>query len=81
LCGGRGGEVGGFFTVITGSTKVFKNLWTTAANNLDTCGCYPRIVGETGGKDFVFVHNSAEVDAVVTHRFKRLQCACLEKIP
>ncbi len=50
----------------TGSTKVFKNIWTTAASNLDTYGCYPRIVGETGGKDFVFVHNSAEVDAVVT---------------
>jgi 1-pyrroline-5-carboxylate dehydrogenase len=50
----------------TGSTKVFKSIWTTAANNLDTYACYPRIVGETGGKDFVFVHNSAEVDAVVT---------------
>jgi 1-pyrroline-5-carboxylate dehydrogenase len=50
----------------TGSTKVFKSIWTTAASNLDTYGCYPRIVGETGGKDFVFVHNSAEVDAVVT---------------
>lgn len=50
----------------TGSTKVFKNIWTSAANNLDTYGCYPRIVGETGGKDFVFVHNSADVDAVVT---------------
>ncbi|MCP4117204.1 MAG: L-glutamate gamma-semialdehyde dehydrogenase [Desulfobacteraceae bacterium] len=71
---GSGGEVGtpvinhpDFAGVhFTGSTKVFKNIWTSAASNLDTYGCYPRIVGETGGKDFVFVHNSAEEDAVVT---------------
>lgn len=50
----------------TGSTRVFKNIWTTAAKNLDIYGSYPRIVGETGGKDFVFVHASADVDAVST---------------
>ena len=50
----------------TGSTKVFKKIWTTAANNLDTYRSYPRIVGETGGKNFVFIHNSADLAAVVT---------------
>lgn len=46
----------------TGSTATFKLLWRTIADNLDTYGCYPRIVGETGGKDFVVAHPSANVD-------------------
>lgn len=50
----------------TGSTRVFRNIWTAAANNLELYGSYPRIVGETGGKDFIFVHESADVDAVST---------------
>ncbi len=44
----------------TGSTVTFKKLWRTIAENLDTYRCYPRIVGETGGKDFVVVHPSAD---------------------
>src|SRR5690606_33493437 len=48
----------------TGSTATFKKLWTTIAANLDTYGCYPRIVGETGGKDFVVAHASANADKV-----------------
>ncbi|GAA4847777.1 L-glutamate gamma-semialdehyde dehydrogenase [Saccharopolyspora rosea] len=43
----------------TGSTGTFKKLWRTIGENLDNYGCYPRIVGETGGKDFVVVHPSA----------------------
>ncbi len=50
----------------TGSTAVFKHLWKEIALNLDTYKTYPRIVGETGGKDFVLVHKSANVDEVVT---------------
>ncbi len=50
----------------TGSTGVFQNLWRTIGNNISTYRSYPRIVGETGGKDFVFVHESAGVEAVVT---------------
>ncbi|EHR62926.1 L-glutamate gamma-semialdehyde dehydrogenase [Saccharomonospora cyanea] len=46
----------------TGSTATFKLLWRTIAGNLDTYGGYPRIVGETGGKDFVVAHPSANVD-------------------
>ena len=50
----------------TGSTKTFKMLWRTIADNLDTYRGYPRIVGETGGKDLVIAHASAEVAEVAT---------------
>ena len=50
----------------TGSTGVFRHLWKTIGENLSTYKSYPRIVGETGGKDFVVAHASADVDAVVT---------------
>ena len=50
----------------TGSTKVFQRMWKTVGENIEKYSSYPRIVGETGGKDFVFVHNSAEIDQVVT---------------
>lgn len=50
----------------TGSTSVFKNIWKTIGNNIDIYKTYPKIVGETGGKDFIFAHKSANVDEVVT---------------
>jgi 1-pyrroline-5-carboxylate dehydrogenase len=50
----------------TGSTAVFQGMWRTIAGNLPRYRSYPRIVGETGGKDFVFAHPSADVDALVT---------------
>ncbi|NNE25630.1 MAG: L-glutamate gamma-semialdehyde dehydrogenase [Saprospiraceae bacterium] len=50
----------------TGSTGVFNHLWATIGNNISKYKSYPRIVGETGGKDFVMVHPSANVDQVVT---------------
>ena len=50
----------------TGSTGVFKNIWRTIANNLDDLRTFPRIVGETGGKDFILAHPSADVKALVT---------------
>lgn len=46
----------------TGSTATFKLLWKQAADNLDRYHAYPRIVGETGGKDFVFAHPSADLE-------------------
>lgn len=49
----------------TGSTGVFQNMWKTIGGNIDKYKSYPRIVGETGGKDFVMVHPSADVDTVV----------------
>ena len=50
----------------TGSTAVFNGMWAKIASNLDTYGRYPRIVGETGGKDFVFAHESADPAALTT---------------
>lgn len=51
----------------TGSTAVFHGLWKTVGSNIQTYGQYPRIVGETGGKDFFFVHRSADVAEVAAN--------------
>tara|TARA_B110000285_G_scaffold19426_1_gene18880 strand:- start:1887 stop:3335 length:1449 start_codon:yes stop_codon:yes gene_type:complete len=50
----------------TGSTGVFRYLWKEIGNNIEKYRSYPRIVGETGGKDFIMVHKSAEVNSVAT---------------
>ena len=50
----------------TGSTATFQGMWKTIGDNIQSYRSYPRIVGETGGKDFVFAHPSAHVDALVT---------------
>ncbi|MNX94951.1 1-pyrroline-5-carboxylate dehydrogenase [compost metagenome] len=50
----------------TGSTGVFRQLWKDIANNIENYRTYPRIVGETGGKDFVMVHKSANAAEVAT---------------
>ncbi len=50
----------------TGSTEVFQGMWKTIGANIKNYKSYPRIVGETGGKDFIFVHESADIDVVVT---------------
>ena len=50
----------------TGSTTVFQDMWKKIGNNIHQYKTYPRIVGETGGKDFVMVHPSANVEAVAT---------------
>jgi 1-pyrroline-5-carboxylate dehydrogenase len=50
----------------TGGNTTFNHIWKTVANNLGNYRSYPRVVGETGGKDFVFVHPSADVDEVAT---------------
>ena len=50
----------------TGSTAVFKSLWKTIGTNIDKYKSYPRIVGETGGKDFVIAHKSADARALAT---------------
>ncbi len=71
---GSGGQVGNpvmnspHLTGIhfTGSTPVFQNMWKTIGDNIAKYKSYPRIVGETGGKDFVFVHNSADPQIVAT---------------
>jgi 1-pyrroline-5-carboxylate dehydrogenase len=50
----------------TGSTKVFQNIWKTIGENIPAYKTFPRIVGETGGKDFVLAHKSADPKAVAT---------------
>jgi 1-pyrroline-5-carboxylate dehydrogenase len=50
----------------TGSTAVFQGMWKTVGANIAKYKTYPRIVGETGGKDFIFVHNSADPAEVAT---------------
>jgi 1-pyrroline-5-carboxylate dehydrogenase len=47
----------------TGSTKVFQNMWSTIGANISNYKTFPRIVGETGGKNFLIVHPSADIDA------------------
>jgi 1-pyrroline-5-carboxylate dehydrogenase len=71
---GRGAEVGDpvlespeFAGLhFTGSTSTFQSMWKTIGSNIQNYRSYPRIVGETGGKDFIFAHPSADVDALVT---------------
>jgi 1-pyrroline-5-carboxylate dehydrogenase len=70
---GSGGQVGDpavdsphFAGVhFTGSTSTFHAMWRRIGNNIASYRSYPRIVGETGGKDFIFAHCSADVDALV----------------
>jgi 1-pyrroline-5-carboxylate dehydrogenase len=50
----------------TGSTSVFQGMWKTVGDNIERYRNYPRIVGETGGKDFIVAHPSADLDAVLT---------------
>jgi 1-pyrroline-5-carboxylate dehydrogenase len=50
----------------TGSTEVFQNIWSTVGTNIKNYNGYPRLVGETGGKDFIFVHASADPEEVAT---------------
>lgn len=71
---GSGGDVGDICLAdpslsgihFTGSTRVFQQMWKTIGENISSYKSYPRIVGETGGKDFVFAHKSAEVKSLVT---------------
>jgi 1-pyrroline-5-carboxylate dehydrogenase len=46
--------------------QVFRNLWKSIGQNIDIYKNFPRVVGETGGKDFVVAHSSADIDALVT---------------
>jgi 1-pyrroline-5-carboxylate dehydrogenase len=50
----------------TGSTGVFQDIWKTIGGNIEKYKSYPRIVGETGGKDFIMVHETANVNVVAT---------------
>jgi 1-pyrroline-5-carboxylate dehydrogenase len=69
----------------TGSTAVFQNMWTTVGNNIKKYISYPRIVGETGGKDFCIAHKTADVDGLATamvrgaFEFQGQKCSALSR--
>lgn len=71
---GRGSEVGKLVLNdpdlagihFTGSTAVFQSMWRTVGTNIEKYKSYPRIVGETGGKDFIFVHESVDREVLKT---------------
>jgi 1-pyrroline-5-carboxylate dehydrogenase len=71
---GSGAQVGGLCLPhrdlggihFTGSTRVFQNMWQTVGENLPNYKSYPRIVGETGGKDFIVAHQSADLRKLAT---------------
>ena len=75
LVPGSGGEIGDPAMAhpdlggvhFTGSTEVFQGMWRTVGANIAGYKSYPRIVGETGGKDFVFAHASADPDELATN--------------
>ncbi|MCY4507562.1 MAG: L-glutamate gamma-semialdehyde dehydrogenase [Acidobacteria bacterium] len=75
LVPGSGGQIGGPAMAhpdlggvhFTGSTEVFQDMWRTVGGNIAGYRSYPRIVGETGGKDFVFAHASADPDELTAN--------------
>jgi len=70
----------------TGSTAVFKSLWKSIGNNIEKYKSYPRIVGETGGKNFHLVHPSADIDNVVQQsvrsafEYQGQKCSALSRL-
>ena len=70
----------------TGSTEVFKHLWQQIGKKLTHYRNYPRIVGETGGKDFIFAHHTADIQTVVTaitrggYEFQGQKCSAASRI-
>ncbi len=70
----------------TGSTGVFHHMWSTVGQNIARYRTYPRMVGETGGKDFILAHPSADVDAVATaivrggYEYQGQKCSAASRI-
>jgi 1-pyrroline-5-carboxylate dehydrogenase len=70
----------------TGSTGTFQHLWKSISDNLEMYNTYPRIVGETGGKDFIFAHEEADVDALViaalraSYEFQGQKCSAASRM-
>src|SRR5439155_867175 len=71
---------------LTGSTEVFNDMWKTIGASMSTYRSYPRIVGETGGKDFVVAHPSADVDALAVaivrggFEFQGQKCSAVSRV-
>jgi 1-pyrroline-5-carboxylate dehydrogenase len=70
----------------TGSTETFKGMWERIGTNIKDYKYYPRIVGETGGKDFIFAHASADVPALVTailrggYEYQGQKCSAVSRV-
>ncbi len=70
----------------TGSTEVFQSMWRTVGENIARYRTYPRLVGETGGKDFILAHQSADPDALVTaivrggYEYQGQKCSAASRI-
>src|SRR4051794_5520379 len=70
----------------TGSTEVFNDMWKTIGASMATYRAYPRIVGETGGKDFVIAHPSADADALAVaivrggYEFQGQKCSAVSRV-
>jgi 1-pyrroline-5-carboxylate dehydrogenase len=70
----------------TGSTDVFRGMWLKIGENIASYRNYPRLVGETGGKDFAIVHSSADIDVVNTavvrggYEFQGQKCSALSRL-
>ncbi len=70
----------------TGSEGTFNHIWKGIASNLENYRSYPRIVGETGGKDFIFVHNSANLDEVTvaavrgSYEYQGQKCSAVSRM-
>jgi len=70
----------------TGSTAVFRSLWQRIAGNVESYKSYPRIVGETGGKDFILAHPSAHDEALITaivrggYEFQGQKCSAASRV-
>jgi 1-pyrroline-5-carboxylate dehydrogenase len=70
----------------TGSTGTFQHIWRTVGANISSYRNYPRVVGETGGKDFVLAHHSADIDALATacirgaYEYQGQKCAAASRL-
>ncbi|MEW5931551.1 MAG: L-glutamate gamma-semialdehyde dehydrogenase [Gemmatimonadota bacterium] len=70
----------------TGSTAVFQHIWKTVGNNISNYAGYPRLVGETGGKDFIVAHASADVEALAVaivrggYEYQGQKCSAASRI-
>ena len=70
----------------TGSTEVFQTMWRTAGENITRYRTYPRLVGETGGKDFIIAHVSADPDALITailrggYEYQGQKCSAVSRV-
>ncbi|MFH0899202.1 MAG: L-glutamate gamma-semialdehyde dehydrogenase [Pseudomonadota bacterium] len=94
LVPGKGGSVGDAVVKhpelagihFTGSTPVFQDMWRIVGGNVGSYRTYPRLVGETGGKDFIVAHSSADGDALVTaivrggYEYQGQKCSAASRI-